>query len=285
MPIEGLPLAPRPTSVPTPPPQVLGQLDGQAIGYLAVAYQREAKQSSPRSVKQIEAVANFGLIGDQHAAGHSPRQVLIAGQSAYDSFGLPSATLRENLLITGSTVDLASGDVLQVGEDVQIWLTFACEPCSLLDRRSPGIMRAIGRHRGMLGRVIRGGLIREGDIVTRARAVLPKISEDWRARVRMVVCAIPSNRRVTYGHLAELAGVPKAYCRAFPRLLAQLPYEVACRVEAASKVLTAQLWNGEELFGPGSAFGVQGRPAPTQVLDTPQHEPNTPLQQRSLFTF
>lgn len=193
-------------------------------------------------------MTNYGIVGDRHACMHSPRQLLVAGDVAYHRFGLAETILRENLRINCSTADLRSGDLLRVGSEVVLWLTFHCEPCSLLERRHAGIVKTIGQHRGMLARVLRGGTFGVGDEVSLARASLPAISDDWQVRVLGVACAVPAGHYVVYRQLAEMAGVANAYCRAFPKVLSRLPTEVSSRVVGASSNLPGPRWNGAELF-------------------------------------
>lgn len=193
-------------------------------------------------------MANYGIVGDRHASPHSPRQLLIAGDPVYERFGLHEATLRENLRLNFSTANLRSGDLLRIGSDVVLWLTFYCEPCSLLERRHAGIVKTIGKHRGMLARVLRGGSIGVGDKVSFNRASIPAISDDWQTRVLSVACAVPAGHYIVYRQLAEMAGVANAYCRAFPKVLSRLPVEVSSRVVGAANALPGPRWNGAELF-------------------------------------
>lgn len=220
----------------------------QSIGAVQAAYSRVGKEPEPRRLARIDAMTNYGIVGDRHACMHSPRQLLIAADTAYELFGLPEATLRENLRINYPTTELRSGDVLRVGSEVVLWLTFHCEPCSLLERRSAGIVKMIGKHRGMLARVLRGGSFSVGDEVSLARASLPAMSDDWQARVLGVACAVPSGQYIVYRQLAEMAGVANAYCRAFPKVLSKLPAEVSSRVVGAASALPGPRWSGAELF-------------------------------------
>jgi len=209
---------------------------------------RSPKESAPRREKQIQAITNYGLVGDKHASLYSPRQLLLAGLDAYRQFDLPRAALRENLLIDFSVENLRSGDLLWIGSGVVLWMTFHCEPCSLLERRCPGTLTSIGRQRGMLARALHGGEMREGDSVRILRSSIPALSDDWRKRVLNVVQAIPPQHYITYRQLAELAGVATAYCRAFPRLLSQLPTELASRVRSGATLAAGRKWGGAELF-------------------------------------
>lgn len=243
--IQGLLLT---TSYPTNRQALRDRTVWQTIGSVQAAYSRAAKGVKPRSLLRVDAVANHGIVGDRHACPHSPRQLLIAGNAAYDQFGLPEATLRENLRIDCSTSHLLSGDLLRLGSDVVLWLTIQCEPCGLLERRQPGTVKTIGKHRGMLARVLRGGSFGVGDEVSLVRSSLPAMSDDWQARVLGVACAVPAGQYIAYRQLAELAGVANAYCRAFPKVLARLPVDISSRVVSAATSLPGPRWSGTELF-------------------------------------
>jgi MOSC domain-containing protein YiiM len=233
----------------------------QSVGSLRAVYSRVAKEPEPRRLLSGDAMANYGIVGDRHACPHSPRQLLIGDDAAYERFGLPEGTLRENLRINFPAANLRSGDLLRIGPEVVLWLTFHCEPCSLLDRRHPGITKTIGKQRGMLARVLRGGSFVVGHEVSLARALLPAFSEDWQARVLSVACAIPAGHYIVHRQLAELAGVAQAYCRAFPKVLSRLPVEVSSRVVGASTALPGPRWNGAELFDVAHHFPEAGAAA------------------------
>ncbi|MET1116656.1 MAG: MOSC domain-containing protein [Comamonas sp.] len=218
----------------------------QPLGSLESLHIRVGKEAAPRPVATAQAIAGFGLVGDRHASPRSPRQLLLAGSEAYQRWGLPALALRENLLVDFSTAQLSSGDLVRVGNEVILWMTFLCEPCSLLERRCPGTLKTIGAHRGMLARVVRAGTLRPGDEVAVCRARAPVFSADWQGRVLQVARAVPENFRISHRQLAELAGVHTAYCRAFPRVLSRLPAELAGRV--GSEPTGMPQWSGAELF-------------------------------------
>ncbi len=194
-------------------------------------------------------MAHQGILGDRHAHRLSPRQVLLAGADVYDELQLPPSALRENLLIDFPTAGLSSGSLLKIGPEVVLWITFQCEPCARLERREPGVVKALKGRRGVLARVLQGGVLRVGDALFEGPATLPPMSDDWKERIASVVRQIPAGKRVEYRQLADLAGVAKGYCRAFPRVLSQLCPDVARRAQAGSAVMhPAQHWEGAELF-------------------------------------
>ncbi|WP_367185426.1 MOSC domain-containing protein [Hydrogenophaga sp.] len=250
----------------------------RSIGSLIGIYVRLAHEPAPRPVSCIQAIAGYGLAGDRHASPQSPRQLLIAGEVAYQRWALPDAALRENLLVDFSTECLQSGDLVHIGNEVIIWMTFNCEPCSLLERRCPGTLKTIGGLRGMLARVVRGGQIQRGDTIQVYRSSIPPISDDWQSRVLQVARTVPEGHRISFRQLADLAGVPSAYCRAFPRVLSRLPATLANRVASNASASTAKLWTGNELFD------VRAHLPPSGALqDAVEHRacttlPSAPLQ-------
>lgn len=220
----------------------------QPIGSLKSLHIRIGKEPAPRPVTTAQAIAGFGLAGDRHASPRSPRQLLLAGSAAYQRWDLPPASLRENLLVDFSTERLSSGDLVRVGKEVILWMTFLCEPCSLLERRCPGTLKTIGANRGMLARVVQGGNFQQGDEVAVCRAMAPVFSDDWQDRVLHVALAVPQNFWISYRQLAEMAGVHTAYCRAFPRVLSRLPPVVASRVGHEASITGALPWSAAGLF-------------------------------------
>lgn len=202
----------------------------------------------PREIDQLVAVAGFGLQGDKHAHPLSPRQLLLAGSDVYRDLSLKAMTLRENLLVDFSTEQLMSSVLLKVGPEVVLWLTFQCEACGHLEHRHPGVVKSINGRRGMLARVLRGGRLSVGDEVSHRASEIPPISSVWQERISSVLHRVPASKRVEYRQLARLAGVPKAYCRVFPKILSQLPPAVAIRAQAGTVARTEEQWAGEEVF-------------------------------------
>jgi len=209
---------------------------------------RTAKAAPPRSVDSLRLLAGAGIEGEVHADPHSPRQVLLASQAVYEDFQLPPHALGDNLLFDTDTSRLASGTVLQIGDAVRLRMMFQCEACGQLDAVQPRLAARIGNRRGMLARVLAGGVIRAGDAVRDLGVLEQPWPDDWRERVRRVLDAVPEGCVVQYRVLARLAGIQSSYCRAFPRVLAKLgPYYAARAVPALSSASLPR-WQGKGLF-------------------------------------
>lgn len=218
------------------------------IGTLQTLTLRPTRHAPPRQVACADAVAERGLLGDAHADRYSPRQLLLADADVYRALSLPPHALRENLLVDIDTAALASGTVLQVGNEVLLRLMFQCEACGNLDAFRPGLSRMLDQRRGVLARVLTGGTLRTGDRIRDLGPLLPAWSDDWHERVLMVLDALPLGSVVEYRDLARLAGVQSSYCRAFPRMLRNLGPDYAGRAVAANDPSTAPRWKGDGLF-------------------------------------
>jgi MOSC domain-containing protein YiiM len=221
---------------------------GSVLGQVVALAIRPVRKAPPCPVESVEAISGKGLANDSHADALSPRQILIASSRAYGDLDLAVHSLRENLLVDLDTSSLVSGTVLQIGEHVRLWLTFQCEACGHLNVHSKSLSRDIGDRRGILARVLEGGVIRAGDHVRVLGQFLPEWSDDWRLRIARVLNAVPQNAVIEYRQLARLAGVPSSYCRVFPRFIKTLgPAAVRKAVPGTAKSNKPR-WQGEDFF-------------------------------------
>jgi MOSC domain-containing protein YiiM len=116
---------------------------------------------------EIRALADLGLEGCGHARTGSPRQVLLMDSETLEAMDLQPGIIRENITTRGINVNgLATGERLRVGE-AQLEVSMVCTPCDLLEKIRPGLRSELRGRRGMLCRVIAGGMIRRGDKVER----------------------------------------------------------------------------------------------------------------------
>lgn len=164
----------------------------------------------------IELKARHGIVDDRNANPISPRQVLLTDADLLDAFQLLPGQLRENIVVRDLDLHaLESGTVLQIGEQVQIRVTFSCEPCQFLTTLNikPSAMR--GR-RGMLGVVLQGGKVRRGDTVAVRPERFPALSEEMYERFVYVLAHVPAGQVITYKQLVTAIGGSSSYVRVIP---------------------------------------------------------------------
>jgi alkylated DNA nucleotide flippase Atl1 len=179
---------------------------------------KPAPNTSMQSVRTVEAVTGYGLLGDCNANTASPRQVLLVDQHSIRELALGYSDLRANLVIDGDLKNLQSGTILVFGES-RLRITIPCEPCGKLNAVRPGLSRNIGSRRGLLARVLSGGTLQTGDNGSTEAVSAQPLALDWKTRVRDIVAQIPEGKVITYAALVTVAGVQSAYCRALPAIL------------------------------------------------------------------
>ncbi len=118
-------------------------------------------------VVEVHALEDSGLEGCAHARTGSPRQVLLVDSETLELMELSPGIIRENITTRGINVNgLGAGQRLQVGA-AQLEVSMVCTPCDMLEKIRPGLRRELRGRRGMLCRVIAGGVIRQGDRIER----------------------------------------------------------------------------------------------------------------------
>jgi MOSC domain-containing protein YiiM len=125
---------------------------------------RAPKRREPmEELQEARAVEDEGLEGCAHARPHGKRQVLLMDRETLDVFGLVPGIVRENVTTDGLDVNgLAIGQRLEIGE-VELQVSAVCDPCEQIEALQPGLQAALQGRRGMLCKVVRGGLLKRGD--------------------------------------------------------------------------------------------------------------------------
>jgi MOSC domain-containing protein YiiM len=108
--------------------------------------------------------------------------VLLVDRETLEAMDLRPGIVRENITTDGIDVNsLVPNQELRIGE-VRLEVSEICHPCDQLEKIRPGLRREMRGRRGMLCRVLEGGVIRRGDTIEKvpAAASLP-IAEDSRS--------------------------------------------------------------------------------------------------------
>jgi MOSC domain-containing protein YiiM len=123
------------------------------------------KRLPMEEVDEVQVIRNVGLEGCAHARPGGSRQVLLVDRETLEAMDLLPGTIRENFTTDGINVNsLALGQELRVG-DALLKVSAICHPCDQLEKVRPGLRREMRGRRGMLCRVLRGGLVRRGDVI------------------------------------------------------------------------------------------------------------------------
>jgi MOSC domain-containing protein YiiM len=112
---------------------------------------------------EVRAIANQGFEGCAHGRPGSRRQILLVQGEDLRQLGLSPGMVRENITTEGVRLtELESGMRLRAGQAL-LEVTVPCEPCDHMEAIRPGLQDQLQGRRGILCRVVEGGLIRRGD--------------------------------------------------------------------------------------------------------------------------
>ena len=127
---------------------------------------RAPKKRLPmEELQEAQVVNDFGLEGCVHARPGRTRQVLLMDKETLDAMDLQPGILRENITTTGLNVNsLAIGQQLRVGRTL-LEVSEICTPCDQMEKIRPGLRKELWGRRGMLCRVVEGGVVRRGDMI------------------------------------------------------------------------------------------------------------------------
>jgi len=115
---------------------------------------------------EAKVVADFGMEGCAHARPGGKRQVLLVDRETLEAMDLRPGILRENITTDGLNVNgLAIGQQLRIGKTVRLEVGLVCTPCDQMERIRTGLRKELWGRRGMLCRVLEGGVIRPGDAI------------------------------------------------------------------------------------------------------------------------
>jgi MOSC domain-containing protein YiiM len=127
-----------------------------------------------RELEFAEGLTDCGLKGCGHARAGSKRQILMIDLESLEKLGLAPGTVKENVTIRGLDLrEAAAGQRLRIGE-AEVEVVAPCDPCFRMDEIRGGLREELKGQRGVLGRIVKGGVIRRGDEVEVLAAVEAK---------------------------------------------------------------------------------------------------------------
>jgi MOSC domain-containing protein YiiM len=127
---------------------------------------RAPKKHLPmEELSEVRAVGDSGFVGCAHARPGRKRQVLLVDRETLEAMDLQPGIIRENVTTDGLNVNsLQIGQLLRVGE-ARLEVSTICTPCDQMEAIRPGLRKELWGRRGMLCRVLEGGVIRRGDSI------------------------------------------------------------------------------------------------------------------------
>ena len=125
---------------------------------------RAPKKRLPmEELAEVQAVTDAGFEGCAHARPASKRQVLLVDRETLEAMDLRPGIIRENITTDGLNVNsLLIGQLLRIGR-ARLEVSAVCTPCDQMEAIRPGLRKELWGRRGMLCRVLEGGVIRRGD--------------------------------------------------------------------------------------------------------------------------
>jgi alkylated DNA nucleotide flippase Atl1 len=174
----------------------------------------------PRTpVLSVTGLRGYGLEGDLHAHPISPRQVLVTRKEDLDELDIVYGALMENIIVEGVPANaFQPGALLAIGENLQIRLTFHCEPCKEIADVVPSL-KAVRGKRGILGVVLEDGQAMVGDLATCIPGRFKPLSEVPFGRFLEFIRQVPPGKVVTYKMVTRGMGVAEGYLRAIPKYI------------------------------------------------------------------
>ena len=133
---------------------------------------RPARKAPLESIRQIELITDHGFAGDHYTKVGGKRQVTLIQAEHLDAVAsmlgfdeVKPETVRRNIVVRGINLLALKGKTFKVG-GATLAFTNHCHPCSRIETvLGPGGYNAMRGHGGITARVLKGGLIRLGDVV------------------------------------------------------------------------------------------------------------------------
>jgi uncharacterized protein YcbX len=143
---------------------------------VAAIYISPTAKVLPHSVKQVEACAQRGLVGDRYfqqqgtfsdwePKGPGRELTLIEGEVLAE-LGLDASEIRRNIVTEGIRLNDLVGHTFRIG-DVLIEGIRLCPPCTHLDKvTGKQLLQPLADRGGLRANILSDGIIRVGDVIT-----------------------------------------------------------------------------------------------------------------------
>jgi alkylated DNA nucleotide flippase Atl1 len=186
-------------------------------------FSKKERKKPVLASNRLNLLAGHGIEGDLNSDRHSPRQVLVVDAQDLNRLSIPPGELRENIVLNQiEATAFKPGAKLTFSSGAEIRLTFYCEPCKQV-AHLVNSLKSIQQKRGILGVVVKRGVIITGDRVIIQPNCFPALSEIPYERFLELVKKIPSGKVITYKQILTSIGVDRSYYRVIPVYLKKAP--------------------------------------------------------------
>src|SRR6266568_8492341 len=129
-----------------------------AMARIQNLFRAPKKRLPMEELTEVRAVADAGFEGCAHGRSGQKRQVLLMDRETLEAMDLRPGIIRENITTDGLNVNsLPLGQQLRIGE-ARLEVSMVCTPCDLMETIRPGLRQELWGRRGMLCRVLQGGV-------------------------------------------------------------------------------------------------------------------------------
>lgn len=134
---------------------------------------RAQRRAPVATVREVEAIAGYGLAGDHYASTNNGRRQVSLIQAEHlqvvalimDRTEVRPGDLRRNLMVSGMNLYALRERRFRIGP-ILLEGSGPCEPCSRMEEvLGTGGYNAMRGHGGIVARILEGGVLRSGDEV------------------------------------------------------------------------------------------------------------------------
>ena len=142
----------------------------EVVGRVLKRAVRTGRDAPMREIESVRATADGGLEGDVESEPDRGITLLASRQWAEATrelnVELPWHARRANVLVEGGSMAAWVGSLVSIGE-IQVRIMTESRPCGLMDRFHKGLRAALTPdcRGGVCGRIVRGGVLRVGDLL------------------------------------------------------------------------------------------------------------------------
>lgn len=143
------------------------------VGRLELITIRSARNVAPSVLEEILVSEEDGLAGDHYKGRSRKRQITLIQSEHLDVVAsilgkhkIDPLLTRRNLVVSGINLLALKDQQFSIGEEVVLEMTGLCHPCSKMETNfGAGGYNAMRGHGGITSKVVRGGTIRNGDVI------------------------------------------------------------------------------------------------------------------------